>query len=248
MIVRQGLNHSLPAPSEPIRACTPSEATQRRVGREQRRDLRLVGLELLEGRPDRRVLVGRVLELDHRQRQPVDEQHHVRPPRVLALRHRELVDGEPVVVGGRVEVDDPRLRPGDRAVLAPVLDRDAIDQHPVHRAVALHQRRRIHARELAVGILQRLGRKVGIQAHERLAQPPLQQDVAVVRVAALRAGLARGDVRAVQHRVAQRFEPGEGGVFDDGFRESSHVRFSKRRTAKTRCAAPRDAKLSIFFD
>ena len=76
-----------------------------------------------------------------------------------------------------------------------------------------------HARELAVGILQRLGRQVRIQAHERLAQPPLQQDVAVVRVAALRAGLARGDVRAVQHRVAQRFEPGEGGVFDDGFGE-----------------------------
>jgi hypothetical protein len=27
VIVRQGLNHSLPAPSEPMRACTPSETT-----------------------------------------------------------------------------------------------------------------------------------------------------------------------------------------------------------------------------
>ena len=71
---------------------------QRRVGREQRRDLRLVGLKLLEGRPDRRVLVGGVLQLDHRQRQPVDEQHHVRPARVLPFRHGELVDGQPVVV------------------------------------------------------------------------------------------------------------------------------------------------------
>ena len=65
--------------------------------------------------------------------------------------------------------------PGDRAVLAPVLDRHAIDQHPVHGAVALDERRRIHARELAVGVLERFGRKVRIQPHERLAQPPFQR-------------------------------------------------------------------------
>ena len=41
-----------------MRACTPSEATQRRVGGKQQRDLRLIGLELLEGAPNRRVLVG----------------------------------------------------------------------------------------------------------------------------------------------------------------------------------------------
>jgi hypothetical protein len=109
------------------------------------------------------------------------------------------------------------------ADLAPVLDRDAIDQHPVHRAVALHQRRRIAARELAVGIAQGVGRKVGIQPHERLPQPPLQQNVAAARIAALGAGFARGDVRSVQHRVAERMEPGEGGVLDDGFGESDHV-------------------------
>ena len=72
------------------------------------------------------------------ERQAVHEQHHVRPPRVLAFDDGELVDGEPVVVVGIVEIDDPRLRAGDRAVLAAVLDRDAIHQHPVHRAVALH--------------------------------------------------------------------------------------------------------------
>lgn len=38
------------------------------VGGEQRRDLGLVGLQLLEGAPDRGVLVGGVLELDHCQR------------------------------------------------------------------------------------------------------------------------------------------------------------------------------------
>jgi len=88
---------------------------------------------------------------------------------VLTLRDGELVDGEPVVVPRHIEVDDPHLRPGDPAVLAAVLDGDAIDQHPVHRAVALHERQRIDARELAVGILQGVGREVGIQARERLA-------------------------------------------------------------------------------
>ena len=136
------------------------------------------------------------------------------------------------LLSGDVEVDDPGLRPGDRAVLAAVLDRHAIDQHPVQGAVALHQRRRIAARELAVGILQRLGRQVRIQPDERLAQPAFQHHVAVVRVAALRAGLARGDVRAVQHRVAERLEPGEGGVFDDGFGETAHgYAASSSRTA-----------------
>ena len=41
---------------------------ERRVDGEQRRDLVLVGLKLLPGGPDSRVLVGRVLELDHRER------------------------------------------------------------------------------------------------------------------------------------------------------------------------------------
>jgi hypothetical protein len=120
-----------------MRACTPSEATSAALVREERRDLRLVGLELLVRAPHRRVLVGRVLELDHGQRQAVDEEHHVRAARVLSLGHGELVDGQPVVVVGLVEVDHPRLRPADGAVLAAVLDRDAIDQHPVHGAVAL---------------------------------------------------------------------------------------------------------------
>jgi hypothetical protein len=226
---------------------------QHGVGYEQRRNLRLIGLELLKGRPHGRVLVGRVLELDHGQRQAVEEQHHVRTPRVLSLRNRELVDGEPVIVGGHVEVDDLCLRPGDRAVLAPVLDRDAIDQHPVHRAVALHERpvcrtgrRRIHARELAVGVFQRLGGKVRIQADERLTQPPLQHDVAIVRVAALGSRFAGGDVGAVEHRVAQRFEPGEGGGFDDGFGEggrhgashSARIGRAKKPSPNRRLIAP----------
>ena len=68
-----------------MRASTPSEMTSSCVVGKERRDLRLVGLELLEGGPDRGVLVRRVLQLDHRQRQAVDEQHHIRPAGVLVL-------------------------------------------------------------------------------------------------------------------------------------------------------------------
>ena len=114
---------------------------QRRVVREQGRDLRLVRLELLEGGPDRGVLVGRVLELDDRERQPVHEQHDVRAAGVLTLGHGELVDREPVVVLRRVEVDDARLRPGDRAVRPAVLDRDPVHEHPVDGAVASYRAR-----------------------------------------------------------------------------------------------------------
>ena len=83
----------------------------------------------------------------------------------------------------------PRLRTGDGAVRPAILHRHAVHQHAMHGAVALHQRRRIGARQLAEGVFQRLGGQVGIEAHERLAQAPLQHHVAVVRVAALGARL-----------------------------------------------------------
>ena len=71
---------------------------------------------------------------------------------------------------------------------AAVLHRHAVDQHPVQGAVALDQRRRVGPRELAVGVLERLGGQVRVQADERLPQAAFQHDVAVVRVAALGAG------------------------------------------------------------
>ena len=73
----------------------------------------------------------------------------------------------------------PRLRAGDRAVGAAVLDRHAVDEHPVERAVALDQRRRVGPGQLAEGVVERLGREVGVEPAERVAQPPLQDDVAV---------------------------------------------------------------------
>jgi hypothetical protein len=180
-----GLEPFAPSAERPHARLHAVGGDQRRIGSEQRGDLGLVGLELVEGRPDRGVLVGRVLELDHRQREPVHEEHHVRPAGVLPLAHGELVDGKPVVVAGRLEVEYARLRPGDRAVGAAILHRDAVSQHAVHGAIALHQRRRFGPHELAVGVFQRLGRQIRVETDQRLTQAALQHHIAVVRVAAL---------------------------------------------------------------
>ena len=114
---------------------------QQRVRSEERRDLGLVGLELLEGRPDGGVLVRRVLELDDRQRQAVDEEHDVRPAAVLVLHHGELVDRQPVVGGRVLEVQHPRLGAADRAVGRAVLHRHPVHEQAMHRAVARRQLR-----------------------------------------------------------------------------------------------------------
>ena len=59
----------------------------------------------------------------------------------------------------------------------------------------------------------------GLSARQRLPQAAFQHHVAVVRIAALGAGFTGRDLGAVQDRVAERLQPGEGGVFDDGFGE-----------------------------
>jgi hypothetical protein len=56
---------------------------------------------------------------------------------------------------------------------------------------------------------------VGVEALQGIAQAALQDHLAVVD--ALSRRLARRDVEAVQDGVALRFEPGQRGVFDDGF-------------------------------
>ena len=59
---------------------------------------------------------------DDRQRQPIDEHHDVRPPLVLPLDNRELIDRQPVVIIGRSEMAAglneglKMLKPGGEAV------------------------------------------------------------------------------------------------------------------------------------
>ena len=82
---------------------------ERRVHGKERRQLGLVGLELLPGGPDGGLFRCRVLELDQPERQPVDEQHHVGAPLVLVLDHGNLIDREPVAGARIVEVQDTHL-------------------------------------------------------------------------------------------------------------------------------------------
>src|SRR5512145_3398767 len=89
---------------------------QRLVEHVQRRKLSLVGLQLLEGTPDGGVLGNRVLQLDNRQRQPIDEHHDIRTPSVPKLRHSELVDDQPVVVLWRVVIKHPYRLVTDRPI------------------------------------------------------------------------------------------------------------------------------------
>jgi len=143
---------------------------QHGVGGKQHWDLRLIGLKLAERRPNIGVLVGSVLQLDHRQRQPVNEQHHIGPAGVLSFAHRELINREPVVFVHIIEVKDARLGTGDRAIIAAVFNRDAIQQHTVRRMVPLCKRRWPKLCQLAIRVLYSVGRQCRIETNECLSQ------------------------------------------------------------------------------
>jgi hypothetical protein len=208
----------------PTRASTPSDTASSAFGANSVRHLGLVGLELLEGAPDRGVLGRGVLQLQHRQRQAIHEQHHVRPAAVLVLHHAELVHRQPVVARRVVEVDHPRLRAADAAVGVAVFHRHAVHQQAVQRAVAHDQVCapifQTQPRQLAEGIVQRLGRQRRVQPRERIAQAPGQHHLPVV--VALGRGFAGGDLGAVADLPASRFQPRQRGLLDDGFGEGAH--------------------------
>ncbi len=113
---------------------------QRLIADEQVGNLVLVGLQLLEGRPDVGLLVGEVLQLDHRDGQAVDEADEVRAARLLAALHGELVDHQKLVVLRLREVDEAHAV----AALASVgrhLHRNALQQRLVEAAVVQQERR-----------------------------------------------------------------------------------------------------------
>ena len=101
----------------------------------------LVGLQLVDGAPDRRLLVGRILELEDGQRQSVDEHDQVGPPVLTAFDHGELVTHHPVVGVRVVEIDEAHAVARDAAVRGRVLDRHSIHEHAVKGAVLYRERR-----------------------------------------------------------------------------------------------------------
>lgn len=91
---------------------------------ERRADLLLVGLELVERVARRGVLIGGVLQLDDGERQTVQEDEDVRTPVMVPLDDGELVDGEPVILIGGIEVGEAQARRERLPVLAGDLDPD----------------------------------------------------------------------------------------------------------------------------
>ena len=195
----------------------PVRHDERRIEDEQRRDLRLVGLKLLEGRPDRGILVDGVLQLHDGQRQPVDEQHDIEPALVSVLDHGELVDREPVVRVRFVEVQHANLSAANPAVRVDVLHGDAGDDHPMEVAVPGLQRHTGRAGQSAQGVIECVGGQVGIETGECGPQALAQHDRTVV--GAFIGWRARRDIRAVGHGPAERCEPVERKRFDRRLRQ-----------------------------
>ena len=183
-------------------------------------DLRLVRLELVERGPNGGLFVGRVLQLQHRQRQAVDEERHIRAALVAALHHGELVDRQPVVVGGIVVVQHAHQVAAQRAVGPEVFHGHALNQHAMSRVVGRGQRGAVGPGQLAVGLIQRGRRHVRVEPRQRVPQPPRQHRLAVV--CALRGRLPRRDAGPIPHRIAQFTQPRQRGLFDDGLGESGH--------------------------
>ena len=220
-MVRQGLNHSLPAVRVPDAGLDAVGDHEHVVHGEQAGQFRFVGLKLLPGRPEGSVLVRWILELDDAQRQAIEEQHHVGPAIVLILCDGELVDRQPVVAVGIVEVDDLHLRPANGARVRPVLHGHTLHQHPVKGAVAGIQRGPLRSDQLAKGILQCVGGQVRVQSGQGIAQAPRQHHFAVIGPLCTRR--IGGDVESVSHLPADIRQPFQGDLLDVGFGEGGRA-------------------------
>jgi hypothetical protein len=163
-------------------------------------------------------LVGHVLQLDDRDGQTVEEHHQVRPPVVVAVHHRELVDHQPVVLVGLVEVGQAQVRDLGLAARTRDLHREAVAQQLVERAVVGEQRGRAGVEELPHRLGDGRRRRVGVEVQQRLLQPAAQRHLRIV--VALRARLARRDVRPQQALVAELREVVQ--------RQALHVVFHQR--------------------
>ena len=140
-----------------------------------------------------------------------------------ALGDHDLVDREEVVGGGVGVVDDGGLVAADRAPGGAVLDLHALDEHAMEGAVARLEGRAFGSCQLAEGVVERVDRQFRVEPRERVAQPPLQHDGAVV--GALLAGLVGADVGPVRGPPAEGAEPLERGLLDIGLGEGGHGLF-----------------------
>ncbi|MNR36787.1 hypothetical protein D3C85_1547550 [compost metagenome] len=106
---------------------------------EQRRNLLLVGLQLVESAQQMRPRAARCFQLDHTQRQAVNEHHHIGPPLVLAVDHNELAHRQPVVQFRMLKIDERDFASGQRAIMCVVFDVHTFRHQLVEAAVLFKQ-------------------------------------------------------------------------------------------------------------
>ncbi len=99
---------------------------------------------MVERRPDRRLFIGSILDLDDCQRQTVDEDHYIRTPVDLAVLvrgfHSVLIDDQPVIIFNLIEIHriDP---PANHApIFRLVVYFNTIDQHVMEGVVVEQER------------------------------------------------------------------------------------------------------------
>ena len=173
-------------------------------------DLLLVGLQLIKRLPDVGIHIGRVLELKHHQRQPVDEEDDVGAAGVFGPLDRELVDGQPLVGGGLLEVNEADKVP-HRLAIALVLHRHPIHQQAVKCPVGRQQRRGIEIDHLRQRIFTRHQRHGGVEPGNRLPQALAQQHLLeLLTPRVIRIG---GHIVATLHAIAHLGQPPQHLLF-----------------------------------
>ncbi len=169
---------------------------QKGIVGEDRGDLLLVGLELVESIPDGGVFVGRVFQLEDGQRQAVYEDDDVGAAVVLALDHRELVHHEPVVGVRVLEIDEVGKPDSDGPVGPFAFHGDSLYQHAVEGPVIREQRMGLRHGRLAEGLLQGFRREVRVQPAQGFPEAIPKRHLG--ERAAFRRRLAWGDISATQ--------------------------------------------------
>jgi hypothetical protein len=197
---------------------------EQHIGHEQGGDVPEVGLELSIGVQEPGARVGRVFQLDHGERQSIDVHDDVGDAQLsgarAAVHHVHLADGQPVVLVGVVEVDQPHQRAADAAAFAGHLEGEPVREQGMEVPVFEGQGQPLAAKHLADGLRDGGVVEGGVESGNGRFEPAAQDHVGDVR--ALEVDVFRVQLVGRGDLVAQRGEPLQGGVFEDGFVDGFH--------------------------
>lgn len=207
---------------------------QKGVGMKQRRNLQLVGLKLVEGGRKRCLAAARRFQFDHDEGQAVDKENHVRPPVVPAADDRELSDRQPVIALRPLEIDERYLASRQHSIVAVVLHIHAFGQQHVDAAVFLQQIRQSGLSKSADGIASSLARQMRIEPGDSVFQAFSENDLAVALP--FRDAPVRADVCLAFDLVAELAQLVQQNLFNIGFGQEGHLRFSFKNNPKNRYA------------